>query len=245
MVLLPMTGLVIGSFLALVSVRLPAGHSIIIGRSRCPKCARILSPTELIPVFSYLLLRRRCSSCREPISRRYVVIEMSAAVVALTAGYVFQSPQAIAAAILGWTLLILLVLDVEHFWLPDLITLPLVAAGLAFTWLHEPQGLAGHILGAAAGYLLFTLVRLAYRHVRKREGLGGGDGKLFAASGAWLGWEHLPFVLLLGTSLALLFVLFMLRTKTIDWSSRLPFGAFLCVSTWLLYLAQPLLQSGR
>jgi len=236
--LLLLVGLIIGSFLALVSVRLPAGESVVLGRSRCPHCGHGLAARDLIPVVSYFLLRRRCRWCGEPISARYVVIELAAGAVGLIAGAAFQSPYAVAAAGLGWAVLILSVLDFEHLWLPDTITLPLIAAGLAVTWLIEPLELLDHVIGALVGFAGFELVRLSYRRLRKREGLGGGDGKLFAASGAWLGWEYLPFILLLSTILALLTVLVTLRTKAYGRTSALPFGPFLGFATWCFCLAQ-------
>ena len=245
MVLLPLLGLIIGSFLALLSVRLPQGAPIVCDRSRCPNCARVLSAYELIPVLSYFALQRRCRSCGQPIPGRYVLIELAAAAIGLVAASVYQGPQAAAAAALGWTVLILSILDLEHFWLPDSITFPLILAGLAFTWLIEPLDLFDHAFGAVAGFTAFSLVRLVYRHFRRREGMGGGDSKLFAASGAWLGWDYLPFVLLLSTLLALAIVLFTLRIKSYSRTSALPFGPFLGTSTWCLYLAQSFLQIGN
>ncbi len=248
MTFLFVAGLIIGSFLALVSVRLPAGQTIVLDRSRCPHCGRPLAPYDLIPVLSYFVLRGRCRWCRQPIFKRYVVIELAAGAIGLIAGAALPGLYGVAAAVLGWTILILSILDGEHFWLPDLLTIPLILAGLALTWLTDPLDLIHHVAGAFAGYLSFAVVRLSYRHLKRREGLGGGDGKLFAASGAWLGWQYLPFVLLLSTVVALLAVLAVLvaqRTKSYGWTSALPFGPFLGLSTWCFYLVQPLLEAGK
>ena len=99
----------------------------------------------------------------------------------------------LAGALFGWVLLTLALLDAGHFWLPDKLTLPLLLLGLAIV--NEPP-LLHRLIGAAAGYAVLALIALAYRAARGREGLGGGDPKLLAAIGAWLGWQALPFVLL-------------------------------------------------
>jgi leader peptidase (prepilin peptidase)/N-methyltransferase len=236
---LALVGAIVGSFLGLVSVRLPLGEPIALGRSRCPGCSRTLGPADLVPLLSYLLLRGRCRTCRAPISRRYPLIELACLLIGAGAACVYPDARGVAAALLGWWLLLLAVLDLEHYWLPDRLTYPLAAAGVgAAAWFGTPQ-VMDSLIGAASGYLSFAAIALAYRRVRGRHGLGGGDWKLFASAGAWLGWQGLPLVLLIAALLGLAAALILHWRKAEFLAQRLPFGAFLAPAIWLLYLLGP------
>ncbi len=143
----------------------------------------------------------------------------------------------LVTALLGWWLLLLAALDTEHYWLPDRLTLPLVPAGLAAAWAGYGPHLEARLIGAAAGFLLLAVVRLAYRAIRDREGLGGGDPKLLAGLGAWLGWQQIPNVLL-GASLIGLaaVVLIRLRGGAVNATDRLPLGTLLVLGGWPAWL---------
>ena len=236
--LLALAGAVIGSFIGLVSVRLPAGGRVALDRSRCSGCSRTLGPADLVPLVSYLVLRGRCRTCHSPIGRRYPLLEAASAMIGAVAGFLFPNGEAIAAAVLGWWLLLLGVLDVEHFWLPDRLTLPLIAAGLFVAFALGSPLLTDSLIGAAAGFLIFAGIAAAYRAYRGREGLGGGDAKLFAAAGAWLGWQQLPTVLLAAACGGLFAALLLFSRKADFMVQRLPFGAFLAPAIWLVYLGQ-------
>lgn len=148
---------------------------------------------------------------------------------------------AIAAAGLGWCLMLLAILDAERFWLPSAVTLPLAAAGLAATAVLDPLALLDHVAGAAIGFASLAGVAALYARWRRRVGLGGGDAKLFAASGAWLGWAELPLVLA-AASIAGLAVAAVVTRGRLRATMRLPFGIFLAAATWAVYLAR---ASGR
>ncbi len=238
-VLLAVVGAVVGSFVALVSVRLPAGRPIAFARSACPGCGAVLRPIELVPLLSFAVQRGRCRRCGTAIGWRDPAVEAAAAVIGAVAAIGVADPRlAAAVAILGWALLLLALLDVEHFWLPSSVTLSLVAAGLGVTAWLAPDDLPGHVIGAAVGYLSLAGVAAAYQAIRGRAGLGGGDAKLFAASGAWLGWAALPIVLL-AAALSGLVVALLLWRRGITATTRLPFGVFLAVATWIVALAGP------
>jgi len=195
--LLAGAGLLAGSFLGLVSLRLPAGEPIVAGRSRCGGCGRPIAPWRLIPLFSYLLSRGRCALCGAVIPPRYPLMEVACAAIGVVAA--LSQPSGVAAvftALLGWQLLLLAVVDAEHFWLPDALTLPLLATGLAAAALLDDRTLLDSVVGAGAGFAGLWLLARLYRLVRAREGLGGGDPFLLAAGGAWVGWIGLPSVLL-------------------------------------------------
>lgn len=149
-------------------------------------------------------------------------------------------PDGLAGAIFGWVLLALLVLDVEHFWLPDRLTYPLVAIGLVVgIWL--PPAFADRVIGCVAGFASLAGIAYGYRAITGRIGLGGGDPRLFAGIGAWLGWVALPFVLLMAAVLGLVLVAFdRLSGRQIHRHSRIPLGALLAAAAWIFWLVNPL-----
>lgn len=234
--LFAVVGAVVGSFLALVSLRWPAGRPIGLTRSACGGCGTTLGPGELVPLLSFAVQRGRCRRCASRIPWRYPTVEAAAAAIGVVSVLVLPLPAAAAVAGLGWALLLLALLDAEHFWLPAAVTWPLAAAGLAVTAALRPEALADHVIGAAAGWASLALVATAYRRVRRRVGLGGGDAKLFAAAGAWLGWSALPLVLG-SAAVAGLAVALLLRGRDVTAAMRLPFGVFLAPAIWLTALA--------
>lgn len=147
------------------------------------------------------------------------------------------------SCLLGWWLLSLAILDIRHFILPDALTLPLIPAGLAATSLASPALLPDAVLGAAAGFASFWVVREVYYRLRGREGLGFGDVKLMAGIGAWLGWQSLASVVLIAAIAGLIVLLpAALRRKPVN-GMRLPFGAYLALGTWLVWLYGPVALS--
>lgn len=235
-------GLLVGSFLGLVSLRLPAGQGFVGGRSRCGDCGRPLAPWRLIPLVSYLVSRGRCTACGAGIPVRYPLIETASAAIGLWAA--LSQPSAAAAgltALLGWQLLLIAVVDAEHFWLPDRLTVPLIGTGLSAAALLDRLMLVEAGVGAAAGFAGLWLLARAYRRVRGREGLGGGDPFLLAGGGAWVGWTGLPSVLLWAALAGLSVVAARAVTgRKVSGADRLPFGVFLAIGVWLTWLWGPL-----
>lgn len=230
-------GAIAGSFLAVLLVRWPEGRSAAAGRSRCDGCGRTLSISDLVPIASFVALRGRCRTCRAAIDPRHLAIELAAALIALAAFAAHPLPLAFATAILGWWLLLLAALDAEHQWLPDRLTWPLLAAGIAAALIGFGPGAGDRLIGAAAGYGCLAAIAAAYRRLRGREGLGGGDPKLFGAIGAWLGWQALPLVLLGAGCIGLAALLLMrLRGRAIDAAVKLPLGTFLALAAWPAWL---------
>lgn len=238
-------GLLIGSFLALVSVRLPAGEPMVRTRSKCRSCGRKLSPLELVPVLSWVAQRGRCAGCGARVSPRYPLIELGAAGLGVWAALAAPGWPGLAGAVLAWQLLLIAVIDAEHFWLPDVLTLPLVATGLIAAWLLDPHLLAERAIGAVAGFASLWLVAWIYRRVRGREGLGGGDPRLFAGIGAWIGWIALPTALVWACLAGFAVIAAMLAGgRKAGLSARLPFGTFLAIGAWLAWLLGPLGRGG-
>lgn len=247
-------GLIVGSFLGLVSLRLPRGEDVVVSRSRCGGCGRPLRPWRMIPLLSWALSRGRCSDCGAVIPLRYPLIELASGAVGVWAALCFPDPAwALAGAALGWQLLLIAVIDAEHFWLPDAVTLPLFLSGLFAAVALDPSNmgsglqwsligpLKAPLIGAAAGFGGLWLLALLYRRLRGREGLGGGDPFLLGAIGAWVGWIGLPSVLLWAsiTGLSLVGAKLLLR-RPVAATDRLPFGVFLAVGAWMTWLYGPL-----
>ena len=230
-------GAVVGSVLATVLIRWPEGRSVVAGRSRCDRCGAPLGAADLVPILSFAALRGRCRRCGAAIDRRHLIVELAAAMVGLVAIVAHPWPLAIVTLLLGLWLLLVALLDVEHEWLPDRLTLPLVPLGLAAGWAGFGPPLPDRLLGAALGWAVLFLMAAAYRRLRGREGLGGGDPKLLAGLGAWLGALQLPFILLGAGLLGLAAILLMrLRGEEIGAASRLPLGALMAVAAWPIWL---------
>jgi leader peptidase (prepilin peptidase)/N-methyltransferase len=230
-------GAIVGSFLATLLIRWPKGEGAGTGRSHCDGCGRRLEAAELVPILSWLWLRGRCRTCGAAIDPRQVAIEAAAALLGGAAALAHPLPLALVTAVFGWWLLIIAALDAEHHWLPDRLTLPLIPAGLAVGWAGFGPPLDQRAIGAAAGFAALALIAFAYRRSRGREGLGGGDPKLFGALGAWLGWPTLPYVLL-GAGLVGLGALVVkrLRGEAVAATDRLPLGTLMALAAWPLWL---------
>lgn len=222
---LGVAGLVVGSFLGLVSLRLPQDEDVVRDPSHCRACGRPLSWPDLIPVASYVWTRGRCRTCGVTIPWRYPALELASAGVGVWAALVGSTPvEAVLTALLGWQLLLIAVIDLEHLWLPDRLTLPLLATGLISAGVLPAQSILGTVVGADVGFTSLWAVGFVYRRVRGRDGLGGGDPVLFAAIGAWVGVMKLPQVLLLACCIGLGLVAAAALSRTTRLSDRLPFG---------------------
>jgi len=243
-------GLIVGSFLGLVSLRLPRGDDVVFGRSRCGGCGKTLKPWRMIPVLSWALSRGRCSDCGATIPVRYPLIELGSGLIGVWAGlHSADFTMALMTGVLGWNLLIIALVDAEHFWLPDQLTLPLFLSGLLTAVLLHPGGLSAALpsalipplIGSAVGFGALWMLAWLYKLARGREGLGGGDPILFGAGGAWVGVMGLPSVLLWASAAGLSLVLAMLiARRRVSGTDRLPFGVFLSIGIWMTWLYGPL-----
>jgi leader peptidase (prepilin peptidase)/N-methyltransferase len=231
----------IGSFLGVVIERLPAGRPIGFARSTCDHCGATLGAKDMLPMLSWLARRGRCRCGRIQLGAFYPAIELAALAVALSAATVLSGLLLWASLALGWTLLVLAAIDLRHQILPDLLTLPLIPAGLAVAWLVDSALLTDHAIGAAAGFVGFAVIAGLYRRLRAREGLGLGDAKLLAAGGAWLGWQALPSVVVLGAAVALVVALAgALGGGKLSPTTQIAFGPHLALAIWAVWLYGPL-----
>jgi leader peptidase (prepilin peptidase)/N-methyltransferase len=228
----------VGSFLGVLIKRLPADQPVVFARSACPHCGQRLTSWDMVPLLSFVVLRGRCRYCRSPIGLFHPMVELAA--VAVATWVVLSEPDPGLFWIdcgLGWTLLTLTWIDWTDLLLPDVLTLPLLLAGLAVTFALQPDALADHSFAAAFGYLAFEGLALGYRRLRGRDGLGGGDAKLIAASGAWCGLAVLPFVVLASAALGLLAALGLaLAGRDMTSRTQIPFGPCIAVAFWLAWM---------
>lgn len=235
----------VGSFLGTLILRLPAGRPVLTSRSACPHCGRHLRARDLVPLVSWVLARGRCRQCGHALGIFYPSIELAALAVALWSVAVFPGWLAWASAALGWTLLAAAEIDRRHMILPDTLVLPLVAAGPLVLYAMAPAQVTPAVAGAFAGFLLLAGVAWVYRRWRRREGLGLGDAKLFAAAGAWTTLAGLPSVLLIAATTGLLTAVLGSARKT-PWPDdrAVPFGPFLALGLWLVWSFGPIQPFG-
>lgn len=233
-ILLGISGVVFGSFIATVAIRWPAGRSAMAGRSACDGCGRTLTALELVPLISFALLRGRCRTCAAPIAPGHVVTELLGGMIGVIAGLVAPGWEGVGAAACGWLLLALGAIDLAAFWLPDVLTGSLAVVALAGGLAGLGVDIEARLIGGVAGFGVLWFVARAYRLMRGRIGLGGGDPKLFGAIGLWLGWRALPQVLLIAalTGLAVVVVL-RLAGRRITATDRMPLGTLLAGAAFL------------
>ena len=232
---------VVGSFLGVVIERLPDGERLVGGRSHCSHCGAALTPRDLVPVASWLAARGRCRHCGARLGWFYPGVELASAAIALVSLWFDRGAMAWIDWGFGCWLLVLGWIDMRRWVLPDALTLPLILAGLAAAWLFAPGELLDRAVGAACGFLFLWAISALYRRWRGRDGLGLGDAKLFAAAGAWVGASGLPSVLFGGALAALAAAGCLAATgRHLDRFSALPFGPFLALAIWIVWLVGPL-----
>jgi len=230
-----------GSFIGTVILSLPEEQDFLWRRSSCPHCQTQLKAGDLVPILSYFFLRGKCRYCGAPVAPFYLHIELAAMLVAASAllapGH--AAPSYPILILIGWWLLALAVIDWQHFLLPDVLTFPLIGAGLAFAAWQDMGTFPDYLIGAVAGYLSLFLIAKGYNAVRGIDGLGLGDAKLFAAIGAWLGWTNLPLTLLIASTLALIGAGIGGRVSgDFNRMTRIPLGTYLCLAFWIMLLCR-------
>ena len=249
-------GLVVGSFLNVLILRLPhkmyaehesscSEHStatqtlgrwfgldfLISPASTCPHCGHRIRAWENIPVVSWLWLRGRCANCSAPISIRYPLTEAATGLLTvLLVWHLGPHLHTLAACILLWGLIALTVIDIDEQLLPDSLTLPLLWLGLLMNLTDTFAPLADAVIGAAAGYLSLWLIFHLFRLLTGKEGMGYGDFKLFALFGAWMGWQMLPLILLLSSLVGAIIGIGLVVIRGRDHQVPIPFGPYLAIA---------------
>ncbi|NPV28511.1 MAG: prepilin peptidase [Firmicutes bacterium] len=225
-------GLFIGSFLNVVIYRMPRGESVVAGRSRCPACGQALAWYDLVPVLSYLALRGRCRYCRTPISPRYLLVELLTGAVFAALFYRFGPTPALAKYLfLGAVLIAATFIDLEHYLIPDRLVLAGLAGAAVLGFAAGDVGIWSALAGCAAGAGFLLLVV-----VISKGGMGGGDVKLAAVTGLFLGWPLGSLGIFLGACVGGLVAFFLLLFRIKGRKDPLPFGPFIALGSFLALL---------
>jgi leader peptidase (prepilin peptidase) / N-methyltransferase len=261
-------GLLVGSFLNVVILRLPVmmkgewwdscrelleidcdtskrkPFNLITPRSHCPNCKHKITALENIPIISYLFLKGKCKNCANKISIRYPLIEfVSAITVVIVAFYFGVSLQTLFALFLTWSLIALSMIDFDHQLLPDDITLPLLWLGIIINLFGLFTDIESSILGAVFGYGILWSVYIIFKLITGKEGMGHGDFKLLAVLGAWFGWQSLPLIIILSSLVGAIIGISLMIFNSHDRNTAIPFGPYLAVAGWISMLWGPYIMS--
>ena len=249
-------GLIVGSFLNVVILRLPvqlkngwrresedflglqpqAQEPVTIAKpaSRCPSCGAAIKPWHNIPVVSYIFLGGKCSCCSQTISLQYPMVELLAGAATMFIVYQFGLTAVTAYSLLfTYALIALTGIDFHEQLLPDQITLPLLWLGLFANLSGTFVPLNEAVLGAIGGYLSLWSVFWLFKLVTGKEGMGYGDFKLLAALGAWMGWQLLPLIIILSTFVGALVGVVGVLVKSRKREVPIAFGPFLATAGWI------------
>ena len=250
-------GTAIGSFLNVVILRIPPQleydwqcqcrelleldkgdekrpPGIIISRSRCPECGHGIKAWENIPMLSYLLLRGKCSACKDRIPLRYPAVEFLTGILfVITIWHFGPNLQGVTALFLTAMLVAMAGIDIDHQLLPDNMTIPLMWAGILISFWSVHAGLVSSVTGAIAGYLILWSVYHLFRLLTGKEGMGYGDFKLLAALGAWMGWQMLPLIVLLSSVVGAVVGMVLIGTGRLRKDKPMPFGPFIAAAGWI------------
>ncbi len=226
-------GLLVGSFANVCVHRIPRRESIVSPRSQCPNCQHPIAWYDNIPILSWLLLRRKCRYCKHPIAWRYPLLELTMGLMWASIAWFYpiesHDPVFLAQAISLVTLLwILTLIDLETFLLPNTLTFPGIALGLGFAAYFD--FFLDSLIGAVAGYGIFWLVARLFFMLTGKEGMGQGDFKLLAMLGAYMGWQAIPFIILLSSLTGTVIGSLLLIISKKGLRAEIPFGPYLAAA---------------
>ena len=229
-----------GSFANVCIYRLPLDKGVVSGRSYCPKCKKQITWKDNIPIISYFLLNGKCRKCKKPISSQYALVELLSILFFTVIYFLYGiTLTTLLLMILSLSFIIIFFIDLKHFIIPNEITFSMMALG--FLKSFDPNlnsifpNYINSLIGGLLGYGIIWSIIYFYKQVRKKEGMGLGDAKLFGVIGFWFGWIAIPFVIFLSSVIALLSVVPSLLKNSRTMSSQIPFGPYIIIGT-LIYL---------
>ena len=224
-------GAIVGSFLNVCIYRIPAEKSIVSPPSHCPSCGERVRPYDNIPLLSWLLLGGKCRFCRARISVRYPLVELLTALLTLFLFHEYGFSAGFAALFLfSAALVVITFIDLDHQIIPDIISLPGIPLGFAFSFFLPQVGWKNSLIGILVGGGSLLVVAYAYELITKKEGMGGGDIKLLAMMGAFLGWKSIPFIIFISSLLGSVIGISLMIAQKKDSKLAIPFGPFLATA---------------
>ena len=229
-------GLAVGSFLNVLIYRLPRNKKIIFGRSACPHCGKTIPFYHNIPLISFLILGGKCRECRRPISFRYPLVEFLNPAFFVYFLYLDGLTGAwLAHAYLASSLIVIIFVDLEFQIIPDRITIPGIAVGLLSAIFLSPPGIVGGLIGFLVGG--GTLLAMAYlgEWLFKKQAMGGGDIKMAAMLGAFVGWQKVLLIFMGGAAIGMVAsIVWMIVSKKVRTERIIPFGPFLAMASFIV-----------
>lgn len=221
-------GLALGSFANVCIHRIPLGQSIVRPPSSCPRCGSRIPFYDNVPLVSYLLLMGKCRNCRGPISLRYPIVEGLTGLLSLLLFSMYGAGfQYLQWLLFTLTLVIISFIDLDHRIIPDVLSLPGILVGWAVSFLPWGIDWVDSLIGSLAGGGSLYAVAVVYEWMTGREGMGGGDIKLLAMIGAWMGWQALPLIVLISSLTGAVIGLVFILLSGEGYRFRIPFGPFL------------------
>ncbi len=237
-------GLALGSFINVCIYRIPLKKSIISPPSSCPNCSERIKFYDNIPLISYLLLLGKCRYCRHPVAWHYPVVEALVGLLSLALFIRYGLTYQYFLFFLFTAILVTIsFIDLHHQIIPDVLSLPGIAIGWAISFIPGNISWLDSLIGIIAGGGFLFLVAFIYEHVTGREGMGGGDIKLLAMIGAWMGWRPLPFIVLMSSLSGAIIGLAFLLLAGKGFRVRIPLGPFLSIGAILYFFFGPELIS--
>lgn len=237
-------GAVIGSFLNVCIYRLPREESVAWPASHCPSCGQAIAAYDNIPVISYLILRGRCRACPAPISIRYPLVEAVNAIAYVIVFWMFGfTATACVYAALVSALIVVTGTDLSHYMIPDAVTLPGIVIGLLCAVLILPVGIIDSLLGVLVGGGSLWFLAWVSPYIFGKEGMGGGDIKLMAMVGSFIGWQPTLLAIMIGSLLGSVIGGGLMVARIMRREQYIPFGPFLAIGSVLaLLFHQPLFE---
>ena len=236
-VLIFILGLIVGSFSNVCVYRIPRNESIVYPASHCPKCHTTIKPIDNIPLLSYILLKGRCRNCKSKISIRYPVVEFLTGFIYLQIYLVYGlSIQTLIYVILASSLIIISFIDLKEQIVPDVISLPGIVLGFIISFFVPYISFINSALGILVGGGIILIIGLAGSVIFKKEAMGGGDVKLAAMIGAFLGWRYIIISLFLGFFLGAIVGIVLILSKIKSREDVVAFGPFIVLGSLITLL---------
>jgi leader peptidase (prepilin peptidase)/N-methyltransferase len=236
-ILIFILGLIVGSFNNVCIYRIPRNESIIYPASHCPKCNSKIKPVDNIPLLSYILLKGRCRNCKSKISIQYPIVELLTGLIYLLIYLAYGlSVQTLIYIILSSALIIIAFIDLNEEIVPDVISLPGIVIGFILSFFVPYISFMNSALGVLVGGGIILIIGMAGSVIFKKEAMGGGDVKLAAMIGAFLGWRYIIISLFLGFFLGALAGIILIMSKIKSREDAVPFGPFIVLGSFITLL---------